>query len=83
MADLKFPRKYVTSSGAVCEALVAERNCILIDNNHEYCCAAHNRLIAEAGASPASEILQETLYGRTEMVKHLVVKETGAHTDER
>ncbi len=57
-------------------ALVAERNCVLIDNNHEYCCAAHQRLLIEAGASPATEVLQETLYGRAEMVKHLVVKET-------
>jgi len=64
-------------------ALVAERNCVLIDNNHEYCCAAHNRLIAEAGASSATEVLQETLYGRNEMVKHLVVKETNTGTDDQ
>ncbi len=56
-------------------ALVAERNCILIDNNHAYCCAAHNRLLAEAGALPATEVLQEPLYDRAEMVKHLVVRE--------
>jgi site-specific DNA-methyltransferase (adenine-specific)/site-specific DNA-methyltransferase (cytosine-N4-specific) len=63
-------------------ALVAERNCVLIDNNHEYCCAAHNRLVAEAGAFPATEVMQDTLYGRQEMVKHLVVKDSADQTTE-
>jgi site-specific DNA-methyltransferase (adenine-specific)/site-specific DNA-methyltransferase (cytosine-N4-specific) len=59
-------------------ALIAERNCVLIDNNYEYCCAAESRLIAEADAVLGTELLQGTLYDRQELVRHIVVKDPGA-----
>jgi len=62
-------------------ALIAERNCVLIDNNYEYCCAAANRLMAEADAALGTELLQGTLYDRQELVRHIVVKDPAAYTN--
>lgn len=59
-------------------ALVTERNCVLIDNNYEYCRAAESRLAAEADAVLGSELLQGTLYDRQELVRHIVVKDPDA-----